>query len=204
MKGISNFCPVKYLFCNGTMFTFWDTSSFWHCCGPELSIIIFGILADPPQGMCFDYRHLLGPYCALWERITCLIFQLLLLSKCSSSKTWVSPGPIQMMLLRTIPRKNVFLLLCENGFGLKLYSVPSLAWDNWVVLYQGSQHQKGRSLIVWPNREGIFLKSPTREKVTIGRDHPELLVASLRKSKSSRHPRERQMPSSHNYWWRRM
>lgn len=107
--------------------------------------------------------------------------------------TWVSQGSVQMMLLQMIPRKNV--ILCSSR--------TALAWDK-VVLYQHSWHPKGRFLTEWLLRKRIFLQDPTKEKVTIGRDQPKILVASLQKSKPSSHPREWQMPSCHIYWWRRI
>lgn len=90
--------------------------------------------------------------------------------------TWVSPGSIQMMLLQVILRKKCFPAFLKNGFEMKLYHVPSLAWDNWVVLYQPRWHPKRRFLMEWLLRKGIFLQDPTKEKVNIGRAQPELLV----------------------------
>lgn len=72
--------------------------------------------------------------------------------------SWISPGSIQMMPLQTIPRKKCFPMLLKNGSGLKLYHLPSLAWDNWVILYQHCWHPKGSSWRCYSSERGFSFR----------------------------------------------
>lgn len=94
MKGMFNFCPVKYLLYNSTMFIFWDTSSSQPCCGPKLFVIIFGILTGNPHNMFFDSVPLRAPalsiLCCLRED-NLLDLPVIATFKALCIKTWVLP-----------------------------------------------------------------------------------------------------------------
>lgn len=89
-----NFCPVKYLLYNSTMFIFWDTSSSQPCCGPKLFIIILAFLLVTHMICFFDSVPLQAPalsiLCCLRED-NLVDLPVIATFKALCIKTWVLP-----------------------------------------------------------------------------------------------------------------